>query len=178
MKTSVIGLFEQASQARLSIEELESQGVNGDQISMITSDSVDKKGFKVTENTKFPESAGAGAATGGALGLILGGLTAVGSVPSGGLSLLASGPIIASLTAGAAGAYGGGVLGAVIGTVIPDSEYQATLDKIEKGSVLLCIECQTEMEENVIKILEFHNAEHVQAIDPRKLDALKQSNSA
>jgi uncharacterized membrane protein len=173
MNKTIIGLFSRALHLRESVSELEKMGLNAEHISLITSDKIDKNSFEITTNTKIPETAGAGAVAGGTLGLIVGGLAAIGSVATGGIGLLASGPVVASLTAGAFGAGGGGILGAVIGTTIPDTELQPIIDEIESGSVLLVVECAADEEDKVRQVLKSHQAKTLVKIDKNELEELK-----
>jgi len=173
MKTTLIGLFSQAKQASSCIQDLERSGVNAQHLSMITSDKIDKDSFEITSNTKTPEAAGIGAAAGGSLGLVVGGLAAVGSVATGGLGLLASGPVVAAFTAGGFGAAGGGILGAVLGVAMPDTEQQAIIDELEKGGVLLCVECSEQEQKNVRKKLENHEAKKIKTLDREQLEKIK-----
>ena len=173
MKTTVVGLFNNTKQVSASIHQLESMGLNARQMSLITSDNVDKDAFEITTNTKIPEAAGAAAVAGGALGLIVGGLAAVGSVATGGVGLLASGPVVAALTGGAFGAGGGGMLGAVLGIAIPDTEQQSIIDELEKGSTLLCVECASSEVEKVTQTLKSGQAIHLEKIDHDELEKIK-----
>ncbi|GAA0853398.1 general stress protein [Aliiglaciecola litoralis] len=173
MKTTVIGLFNNTKQVSASIHQLESMGLNAQQMSLITADNIDKDSFEITTNTKLPEAVGTGAAAGGALGLIVGGLAAVGSVATGGVGLLASGPIVAALTGGAFGAGGGGMLGAVLGTVMPDSEQQKIIDELEKNGALLCVECTEQEVSKVSHLLKTQNATKVETVNHAELEKIK-----
>ena len=168
MKTTVIGLFKKPSQVRSSIEVLEIKGVNVKKMSLITAENIDKDSFSISENTKLPEMTIIGAATGGALGLIVGGLAAVGSVATGGIGLLASGPVVAAMAGGGFGASGGGILGAVFGLVVPDSDHQIILDELVKGGALLCVDCQSTDVEKTKLLLEAQKAIRVESATETK----------
>lgn len=168
MKTTVIGLFKKPSQVRSSIETLEIKGVNVKKMSLITAENIDKDSFSISENTKLPEMTIIGAATGGALGLIVGGLAAVGSVATGGIGLLASGPVVAAMAGGGFGASGGGILGAVFGLVVPDSDHQIILDELVKGGALLCVDCQSTDVEKTKLLLEAQKAIRVESATETK----------
>lgn len=168
MKTTVIGLFKKPSQVRSSIEALEIKGVNVKKMSLITAENIDKDSFSISENTKLPEMTIIGAATGGALGLIVGGLAAVGSVATGGIGLLASGPVVAAMAGGGFGASGGGILGAVFGLVVPDSDHQIILDELVKGGALLCVDCQSTDVEKTKLLLEAQKAIRVESATETK----------
>jgi hypothetical protein len=172
MKTTVIGLFQKPSQVKTSIEALEIKGVSAKQMSLITSENIDKESFSISDNTKLPEMSIIGAATGGAMGLIIGGLTAVGSVATGGIGLLASGPIVAAMAGGGFGASGGGILGAVFGLVVPDSDHQTILDELVKGGAVLCIDCQSTDVEKTKLLLEAQKAIRVELADEIKLNEI------
>jgi hypothetical protein len=158
MKTTVMGLFQKLSQVKTSIEALEIEGVNVKQMSLISSENINKESFSISENTKLPEMTIFGAATGGSLGFIIGGLVAVGSVATGGIGLLASGPVVAAMAGAGFGAAGGGILGAVFGLMIPDSDHQTILDELVKGGALLCIDCQSFDVEKTKLLLESQKA--------------------
>jgi predicted phage tail protein len=162
MKTTVVGLFQKPSQAKTSIEALEIEGVSVKKMSLITSENIDKESFSISDNTKLPEMTIMGAASGGALGIIVGGLAAVGSVATGGIGLLASGPVVAAMAGGGFGASGGGILGAVFGLVVPDSDHQTILDELVKGGVLLCVDCQSADVEKTKLLLESQKAIRVE----------------
>jgi hypothetical protein len=173
MKTTVMGLFHKPSQVKASIEALEIKGVRAEQMSLITSENIDKESFSISENTKLPEMTIIGAASGGALGLIIGGLAAVGSVATGGIGLLASGPVVAAMAGGGFGASGGGILGAVFGLVVPDSDHQTILDELVKGGALLCIDCQSADVQKTKMLLKAQKAIRVELANEIKLNEIK-----
>jgi len=172
MNTTVIGLFQNANQVSASINELEHEGISPQTMSLIMSENIDKDSFEISSNTKITETAAIGAATGGGLGLIIGGLAAIGSVATGGVGLLASGPVVAALAGGVFGAGGGGMLGAVFGTAIPDSEHQTILDELEKGGALLCVHCQSGEVENIKALLRSQNPIRVEIANAAELNEL------
>jgi hypothetical protein len=173
MKTTVIGLFANTKQVTAGINALENQGFNAQQISLITADNIDKDSFEITTNTKIPEAAGVGALAGGSLGLIVGGLAAIGSVATGGVGLLASGPIVAALTGGAFGAGGGGMLGAVLGIAMPDTDQQSIIDELEKGAALLSVECTSDEVAKVTETLKSQQAMKVEKAQHSELEKIK-----
>jgi len=78
---------------------------------------------------------------GGAIGALAAGLTTVGVISTGGAGLIAAGPIIAALAGAGAGAAGGSIIGGAVGAAIPEHEVKHYEDAIEKGSVLVGVEC-------------------------------------
>lgn len=137
MTTVVTGLYETPNRAADAVRALESQGVPSDDISLLIGDNFDRDAFAVDTHSKAPEGVALGAASGGAVGALIGGLTAVGTVATGGAGLLVAGPIVAALAGAGAGATGGGVLGGLVGAAIPEHEIKHYEDALSKGSVLV-----------------------------------------
>jgi hypothetical protein len=83
------------------------------------------------------EGVAVGATTGGAVGALVAGLTAVGTIATGGTGLLVAGPVVAALAGAGAGAAGGSILGGLVGASIPEHEIKHYEDALNKGSVLV-----------------------------------------
>src|SRR5690606_19644341 len=115
MTTVVTGPFDSPRQAALAVQTLEARGVPGDAISLLTGDRFDRNAFTVETHSKAAGGVGIGAASGGAIGALVAGLTAVGTIATGGAGILVAGPIAAALAGAGAGAATGGVLGGLIG---------------------------------------------------------------
>jgi len=93
-------------------------------------------------NTKTPEGiatgAGAGAATGGVLGWLVG----LGAIAIPGLGpLVAAGPVVAALAGAGAGGATGGLVGGLIGAGIPEVEAKRYAGRIREGGYLLSVHC-------------------------------------
>lgn len=149
MTTVVTGLFDSPRQAAIAVQTLEAQGIPGDDISLLTGDRFDRDAFTVETHTKAAEGVGIGAASGGAIGALIAGLTAVGTVATGGAGILVAGPIAAALAGAGAGAATGGVLGGLIGAAAPEHEIKHYEDAIEKGSVLVGVTCEESAEKEL-----------------------------
>lgn len=135
------GLFRNEQDAAAAIDLLEIEGFSADDISIVASDSMDRDAFAVSSHSKLPEGAAIGAGTGGALGALIAGLTAVGAIATGGVGLIVAGPIVAALAGAGAGAAAGGVLGGAIGAAIPEHEVKEVEDAIKAGSILVGVHC-------------------------------------
>ncbi len=155
-------IFETHADAASALESLTNAGIDPSRISFIASDDFDADTFGVQTHTKLAEGAAIGAGTGGAIGAIVAGLTMVGAVATGGAGLVVAGPLVAALAGAGAGAAGGSVLGGLIGLAIPEHEIKHYEDAIERGSVLIGVECKDGDEKKLVKeIFERHNADRV-----------------
>lgn len=141
MSTVITGLFSTPREAAAAVHSLESQGVEPSKISLVAGESFDKEAFGIDSHTKLAEGVAIGTGTGGAIGAVVAGLTTVGAVVSGGAGLVVAGPLVAALAGAGAGAAGGGILGGLVGLAIPEHEVKHYQDSIEKGSVLVGVEC-------------------------------------
>ena len=137
MSKIITGLFESPSDAAVAVHSLEARGISPKDISIIAGDGFDREAFGVDSHSKMPEGVAIGATGGAAIGAVLAGLTAVGAIASGGIGLLAAGPLVAALTGAGAGAVAGSVLGGLVGLGVPEHEIKHYENAIEKGSVLV-----------------------------------------
>ncbi len=151
MATIITGLFEDPADASAAIHSLEAKGVPLDSMSLVASDAISKESFAIKSHTKLPEGVAVGGATGAAVGALVAGFTAVGAVATGGAGLLVAGPAVAAAAGAGAGAAGGGALGGLVGVFLPEHEVKHYEDAIEKGSVLVGVECGDDIDEDVVK---------------------------
>lgn len=84
---------------------------------------------------------GQGAAAGGALGAMVGGIVALASlgVPGG---VIVAGPIAALFAGAGAGAVGGGLLGALAGAGVPEQEARVYDERIRHGDILVGVDAE------------------------------------
>jgi hypothetical protein len=137
MATMLTGVFNEAYKATQAIDRLHAAGFANDDISVLTSESTSDHAFAVKTGSKVGEGAAIGGALGGAVTAVLAGLTTVGVVLSGGLGMVAAGPIVAALAGAGAGAAAGGVVGGLIGLGIPEHEAKYYEGVIKAGGVLV-----------------------------------------
>jgi hypothetical protein len=133
----VTGLFNTKAGAELATDLLIENGFSRDDISILMSDATRGREFAMTTDSKAPEGAATGAAIGGVLGAIAAGLVAVGIIALPGIGLVAAGPIIAALAGAGAGGAAGGLLGALVGAGVPEHEAKFFSEAIEKGGILV-----------------------------------------
>ena len=121
---------------------LEISGVPEADISLMASDKFNKDSFAIQPKSKLAEGTAIGATTGGAIGALVAGLTAVGTIATGGAGILVAGPLIAALAGAGAGAAGGSLIGGAVGLALPENEIKHYEDAIEKGAVLIGVTCE------------------------------------
>lgn len=141
-ETLVTGLFKTRVDATQAIRRLEDKGFQDGDISMLMSDSVGKD-FKIEDSSKMPEGLAAGATAGGVIGALVAGLTAVGTIATGG-GLLIAGPLVAILAGGGAGAGVGGIIGGLAGAGMPEHEAKLFASELEDGRILVAVHCSSD----------------------------------
>lgn len=136
----VIGLVETYAQAEQIVAELQGAGFASSEISVLLPDKQGTRDFAHEKHTKAPEGSAVGASAGGLLGGTLGLLAGIGSLAIPGLGpLIAAGPILATLSGGAAGAALGALTGALVGLGIPEIEAKQYETKIKGGNILISV---------------------------------------
>ena len=136
-----IGVFDRFDDAQAAVDALVGAGFTHEQVTVIcptcTADA-----FHEESKRKAPAGshAPAAASLGGAVGVILGGLVPlVGIVATGGIGLLAAGPLLAGV---AGGAVAGGFVGAMLSRGF-DTEMANFYDQaLEKGKILVGVDCE------------------------------------
>ena len=140
--TLVTGLFTTRDDATRAIQVLEERGFLDSDISLLMSDSVGKD-FKIKDSSKMPEGLAAGATAGGVIGALVAGLTAVGTIATGG-GLLIAGPLVAALAGGGAGAGVGGIVGGLAGAGMTEHEAKLFASEVEDGKILVAVHCSSD----------------------------------
>jgi hypothetical protein len=136
------GLFNDRDSAEGVYNSLRARGYSNDDINVIMSDKTRdtyyKDGADTELGSKALEGTGAGAAIGGTLGAIIGGIAAIGTnvlIP--GLGLVIAGPIAAALAGAGAGGLTGGLAGALIGWGIPEDRAATYETGIRDGGTVI-----------------------------------------
>jgi hypothetical protein len=169
-KKSIIGLVRTETTASDIITELKRMGFSGDDISVLLPDRTTSRDFAHENNTKAPEGAVAGVASGGAVGGTLGLLVGIGALAIPGLGpLIAAGPLLAALSGAAVGAAVGGVAGALIGLGIPEIEAKKYEGKIRDGNVLVAVHCEDSKEiDRARDVLKLYKADDIATVGEAK----------
>src|SRR5215813_6255047 len=96
--TAVFGIYRDRANAEEAVDALRAAGFRNSDVSALLPDNVGSKDFAHEKNTKAPEGAAAGGASGALLGGALGWLAGIGSLAIPGLGpFIASGPIMGAL---------------------------------------------------------------------------------
>ncbi len=137
---SVIATVDSQARAERIVVSLQSAGVAPSDISAIFPDQRGSRDFALEQNTKAPEGAVTGVASGGVLGGTLGLLAGIGALAIPGLGpFIAAGPLMAALSGAAAGGAVGGVVGALIGLGIPEVEAKKYESKLRSGNIVIAV---------------------------------------
>lgn len=132
-----VGIFSRMAHADRAVERLLAAGFQREHITVICPT------CSVGEipEVKHEEPAGAhapvAAASGGVIGAVLGGLVAVSAIATGGLSLLAVGPLVVGL---GGGAVAGGLIGAMMSRGFDDQIANYYDQAVKTGKILVAIE--------------------------------------
>ena len=161
MATLVTGLFKVRSTAERAVDSLIENGYSRDDISLLMSEATKGREFALRMTTKAPEGAAAGATIGGVIGAIAAGLVALGVIVVPGLTLVAAGPVVATLAGLGAGGAAGGLTGAMIGLGIPEHEAKFYSEAIEQGGILLGVYTHDDRANQARKIVEAAGADQV-----------------
>lgn len=162
------GLFRSQQHAEQAYKSLRDRGYSEEEINVMmsdkTRDSYYGPGKVETElGSKALEGTGAGAAIGGTLGAIIGGVAAIGTnVVLPGLGLVVAGPIAAALVGAGAGGALGSLTGALIGWGIPEERAKIYESGIKEGGTVIGVHPRnnedTDYFENEWKT---YNGEHI-----------------
>lgn len=151
MARVITAVFPSPQEAAEAARALTAAGVPVGDISIVASEKLDRDAFGIETHSKMPEGAAMGAGFGGAIGALIAGLTSIGILSTGGVALLAAGPVVAALAGAGAGAAGGSVVGGLVGWAIPEHEVKFYEDALSEGSVLMGVECPNKQRENIVK---------------------------
>jgi len=140
--TSVFGIYRTREDASRGVDTLRVAGFRNTDISALLPENVGTKDFAHEKNTKAPEGAAAGTASGVLLGGTLGWLAGIGALAIPGLGpFIAAGPIMALLAGVGAGAVTGGVIGALAGLGLPEYEAKRYEGRVKEGGILVSVHC-------------------------------------
>lgn len=142
------GMFRDRDMTEKAYQSLRDRGYSEDEINVLMSDETRDKYYKDGVETelgnKALEGTGAGAAIGGTLGAVIGGIAAIGTnVLLPGLGLVVSGPIVAALVGAGAGGATGGLVGALIGWGIPEERAALYETGIREGGTVVGVKPRT-----------------------------------
>ncbi len=141
--TVMTALFNSPRQAVDAVVDLETRGFLPEDVSVLTSDAIGDS-FKLEARSKLPEGAAVGAASGGVLGALVGGLTSVGVIATGGAGVLVAGPLVGALSGLGAGSAAGGIVGSLVGAGMSEHEAKAFAESADDDTILVAVRCTTD----------------------------------
>jgi hypothetical protein len=160
----ITAIYETRDSAVKTINQLNEMGYDQDHIAMLVAENswFGDRDIKIEEGNKAVEGAAVGASVGGAAGAIAGSLTAVGAIAAtGGVGLIAAGPIVAALAGAGAAGTAGGIVGGLVGMGFPEVEAKFVDEHLGKGHVMIDVQTTDEKADHLKAFLEKSSAERV-----------------
>lgn len=167
----VLGMFVKRSYAEDAVMDLEANGFNPQDISIVMRDHDD---FATSTGASVIEGTFSGIATGSVVGGLTGLLFGIGAIAVPGLgALLIGGPlaVVFGLTGAAAttatgaltGALAGGLLGSLVGLGVSEEDAHYYDEQIRDGGILLAVP-EMGRRQDVVDILEDNQAQNIRTI--------------
>src|SRR5579871_3257495 len=138
--TAVFGIYRDRLSVESAVDTLRREEFRNTDISVLFPENQGTKDFAHEKNTKAPEGATTGAASGAIIGGGLGWLAGIGALAIPGLGpFIAAGPIMAALAGVGAGGAVGTLVGALVGMGIPEYEAKRYEGRIKEGGILMSV---------------------------------------
>jgi hypothetical protein len=164
MTSHVTASFKNRPDAEQAVDRLIAAGFFQEDISLLVTDTTRGSSFALKEGNKSNDYEAVGAEAGGIFGALTALLISASVIPSGGLSLVAIGPIAATFAGLGAGGLAGGLIGALVGAGIPEHEAKVYEQDVKTGSILLAVNCENKDEHKLAeKVLKDTQATKVAA---------------
>lgn len=139
---SAFGIYSDQSTVSDAVESLKAAGFRSTDISVLYPENLGSKDFGHERHTKAPEGAVAGGSTGAVAGAAVGWLLGAGALMVPGMEhMAAAGPIIGMMGGLGAGVTLGGLVGALVGSGIPEYEAKRYEGRVRRGGILLSVHC-------------------------------------
>ena len=134
-------LYDEFGDARRTVEALQTAGVPRDDISIVANNADSRHGANAAAPADMDETrAGAGASTGTLVGGGVGLLTGLGLLAIPGVGpVVAAGWLIATVTGAGIGAAGGGLLGSLLHSGVPEEHAHAYAEGVRRGGTLVTV---------------------------------------
>jgi len=163
MAKTVVGVYDEVSDAQAAVEDLGRAGFPSSDISLLSAAEARRRGLDVEpetrrEGNKSDEGAGLGAGAGAVVGGLGGLLVGLGTLLLPGLGLvLAAGPLVTTLIGAGIGAGLGALVGALIGLGIPEEEAHYYAEAVRRGGTLVAVDSEEGRIDDAIDVMERHN---------------------
>jgi stress response protein YsnF/uncharacterized membrane protein len=162
MAKTVVGLFDNPTEAERVIQSLVDSGFSRDDISLVANNSDNRYGNTVdTTGTDHPvaNEAGKGAEGGAIVGGVAGLLAGLGLVAIPGIGpVLAAGWIATTLAGAGVGAIAGGLIGSLVSLGIPDEHAHVYAEGVRRGGSLVVVRTDDARAEAAADILRDNGA--------------------
>lgn len=141
MDQTVVGLFDNFSEAQSVVQELVNAGFKRENISLVANDAKGEYAKYTASGDKVKDAAGAGAVGGTVVGGLAGLLTGLGALAIPGIGpVLAAGPLLGFTAAGAGlGAATGGLLNGLVAAGVPQNEAGYYAEGVRRGGTLVTV---------------------------------------
>lgn len=175
MQKTTLGIFTDRADAEAAIDELDENGFNPKDMSIIMKDTDAAQEIGTSTGANVTSGAVTGATTGGVIGGLAGLLVGIGAITIPGLgALFIAGPLATALgltgaaattvSGAATGALAGGLIGALMGLGIPEDEARVYEDRIREGAILLAVPSSAAHQDVVYEILTEHGADQIRTV--------------
>lgn len=175
MDKTVLGIFEPTTNTEHLINDLQAEGYNPKDISIVMRDRDEAAMMGHEPGGVFSDTAG-GLATGAIVGSIMGLLAAI-TIPGVG-ALLVGGPVAAALgltgvaataaSGAVTGAIAGGLVGALMGLGLPREEAERYQERIREGAILIAVPSSNTEAIDVESIFHDYHAIEVRTLSHEK----------
>lgn len=176
MAKMIFGIFAERDNAEKAINELETEGFDPKDISVVMQNQDDAKVIENNTGASVAGGAAAGATTGAVIGGLAGLLIGIGAIAIPGIgAILIGGPLAAALgltgaaattVAGATtGALAGGLIGALVNLGVPEEDAKIYEDRVKSGAILIAVPAAAGTHREASSILKEHDAEQVKTVD-------------
>ena len=161
MKT-IVGLFDNFSEAEAVVRDLERAGYDRSDISLVANES-SRGSARTTTTTRSgdggaAEGAGTGAVIGGVTGGVAGLIASLAGLAIPGIGpVLAAGPLVAALTGAGVGAVAGGLIGALTSAGVPEEHARYYEEGVRRGGTLVTVAASDSDADEVMDIMNRHN---------------------
>jgi len=154
MKT-IVGMYDDISDARQVVQELTNLGIDRDRISLVAGDKEGRYSSDLTHDDDAGDNIAGGAATGAVVGGLGGLLLGLGALAIPGIGpVIAAGPIVSALVGAGVGAAVGGLVGALTEAGVPEEQAGYYAEGVRRGSTLVTVEAPEHRADEVVRIME------------------------
>lgn len=178
MSKMVFGIFGSSANAEAALAELQSEGFNPKDISIVMQNKEDAEIIANKTGANVAGSTATGATTGAVIGGIAGLLVGIGAIAVPGLgALLIGGPLAATLglsgaaaatvTGATTGLLAGGLIGALVGMGVPEEDAKRYEESVKSGAILVVVPAFSSEHHEASAILRENGAEQVKSVDTR-----------